>query len=98
MDRSRRPQKTCDRQTLQLLGAELSDDNLDKVAGGTVDVRITPVTTLHFTVLTPGKSTSFLTSELENVGLRHFSVSSGGDLPVETISLNFTKITEAFTR
>src|SRR5215472_15827640 len=52
--------------------------------------------TVHFTTTTAGQVTEFLKHELENVGLSHYSVSSGGDLPMESMSLNFTKITTTF--
>jgi hypothetical protein len=83
----------------QLAGTELSDEDLDKVAGGSVDVRVTPLLqTTHFTTTTRGNVETFVNCELENVGLGHFLVTSGGDLPVETMSLNFTKITATFSR
>jgi type VI secretion system secreted protein Hcp len=53
--------------------------------------------TIHFTTTTAGQVTEFLKHELENVGLSQFSVSSGGDLPMESMALNFTKITTTFT-
>ena len=53
--------------------------------------------TIHFTTTTAGQVTEYLKHELENVGLSHFAVSSGGDLPMESMSLNFTKITTTFT-
>jgi type VI secretion system secreted protein Hcp len=53
--------------------------------------------TIHFTTTTEGKVTEFLKHELENVGFSHFHISSGGDLPMESISLNFTKITSTYT-
>src|SRR5271155_1734446 len=52
--------------------------------------------TIHFTTTTEGQVTEFLTHTLENVGMSHFSVSSGGDLPMESMSLNYTKITTSF--
>jgi len=94
MNHSRRLQRTCVilavSQTPELVGTELSAEDLDKVTGGTP--------TIHFTTITKGKVETFLKYELENVGLSHVSVSSGGDLPAETISLNFTKVTETFSR
>ena len=53
--------------------------------------------TIHFTTTTAGQVTEFLKHELENVGLSQFAVSSGGDLPMESMSLNFTKITTTFS-
>jgi type VI secretion system secreted protein Hcp len=53
--------------------------------------------TISFTTTSAGDVKEFLKYELENVGLSQFSVSSGGDLPMESMSLNFTKVTETFT-
>jgi type VI secretion system secreted protein Hcp len=47
---------------------------------------------LKFTTTTANKVTEFLTYELTNTGIAGYSVSSGGDLPTESLSLNFTKI------
>src|SRR5262249_32044233 len=76
--------KTCD----------LSDPKLflDAVAGK-LDTKVT----IKFTTTSKGAVTTFLTYELENTGLSHYALSSSGDLPTETLSLNFTKITETFS-
>ena len=65
---------------------------LDSV-GGKLDNKVT----IKFTTTTKGKVETFLTYELENTGLSHYSMSSGGEAPVEALSLNYTKITETFT-
>ena len=52
--------------------------------------------TIKFTTTAKGKVETFLTYELENAGLSGYSLSSGGDMPTESLSLNFTKITETF--
>ncbi|HEX7758201.1 MAG TPA: type VI secretion system tube protein Hcp [Caulobacteraceae bacterium] len=44
-----------------------------------------------------GNAEAYLHYELENCMISGYSISSGGDLPSESISLNFTKITEKFT-
>lgn len=49
-----------------------------------------------FTSTTQKQTTDFLTVELENVGLSGYSTSSGGDMPTESLSLNFTKVTVTF--
>ena len=64
---------------------------LDAV-GGKLDNKVT----IKFTTTTKGKVETFLTYEMENTGLSHYSLSSGGDMPMESLSLNFTKITETF--
>jgi type VI secretion system secreted protein Hcp len=65
---------------------------LDSVAG-----KLDSKVTIKFTTTTKGKVETFLTYELENTGLSHYSMSSGGEAPVEALSLNYTKITETFT-
>jgi type VI secretion system secreted protein Hcp len=65
---------------------------LDAVAGK-MDNKVT----ISFTTTTKGKVEKFLTFELENVGLSHYSLSSGGEAPMESLSLNFTKISKTFT-
>ena len=56
--------------------------------GGAMDSKVT----LKFTTTTKDKVTTFLTYELTDTGLSGYSVSSGGDNPSESLSLNFTKI------
>jgi type VI secretion system secreted protein Hcp len=65
---------------------------LDAVAG-----KLDTKATLKFTTTTKGKVETFLVYEMENTGLSHYSLASSGDIPVETLTLNFTKITETFT-
>jgi type VI secretion system secreted protein Hcp len=65
---------------------------LDAVAG-----KLDNKVEIKFTTTTKGKVETFLAYKLENTGLSAYSMSSGGDMPVESLSLNFTKITETFT-
>jgi type VI secretion system secreted protein Hcp len=65
---------------------------LDAVAG-----KLDSKVEIKFTTTTKGKVETFLTYKLENVGISGYSLSSSGDMPVEHLSLNFTKITETFT-
>jgi type VI secretion system secreted protein Hcp len=65
---------------------------LDSVAG-----KLDSKVMIKFTTTTKGKVETFLTYELENTGLSHYSMSSGGEAPMESLSLNYTKITETFT-
>src|SRR6476660_380270 len=64
---------------------------LDAVAG-----KLDSKVTVKFTTTTKGKVETFLTYEMENTGLGRYSISSAGDVPTESLSLNFTKITETF--
>jgi type VI secretion system secreted protein Hcp len=65
---------------------------LDAV-GGKLDNKVE----IKFTTTTKGKVETFLTYKMENTGLSGYSLSSGGDMPVEALSLNFTKISYTFT-
>ncbi|HEY3912435.1 MAG TPA: type VI secretion system tube protein Hcp [Stellaceae bacterium] len=65
---------------------------LDSVAG-----KLDNKVTIKFTTTTKGKVETFLTYELENTGISGYSLSSGGDMPMESLSLNFTKISETFS-
>ena len=65
---------------------------LDSVAG-----KLDNKVTIKFTTTTKGKIETFLTYEMENTGLSHYSMSSGGEAPMESLSLNYTKITETFS-
>jgi type VI secretion system secreted protein Hcp len=60
--------------------------------GGGLDKKFT----ISFTTTTV-RPIEYLKYQLENVGLSHFSLNSNDEIPVESLSLNFTKITETFT-
>jgi type VI secretion system secreted protein Hcp len=47
---------------------------------------------IKFTSTTKNKVDTYLTYELTNCGVSGYSLSSGGDNPSESLSLNFTKI------
>jgi type VI secretion system secreted protein Hcp len=65
---------------------------LESVAGK-LDTKVT----IKFTTTTKGKVETFLTYELTDTGISGYSLSSGGDMPNESLSLNFTKITKTFS-
>lgn len=48
--------------------------------------------TLKFTATTKDTVTTFLTYVLSNTGISGYSLSSGGENPSESLSLNFTKV------
>jgi len=52
---------------------------------------------IKFTTTTKNKTVTFLAYELTDCGLSGYSVNSGGDMPTESLSLNFTKIMETFS-
>jgi|SRR6516162_1483268 type VI secretion system secreted protein Hcp len=52
--------------------------------------------TLKFTTTTKGKVETFLTYELTDCGLSGCALTSEGDMPTESLRLNYTKITETF--
>lgn len=68
---------------------------LDAVAG-----KLDNKVEIKFTTTAKGKVETYLTFKLENTGISHYSMASsggsGGDMPVEHLSLNFTKITKTF--
>ncbi len=64
---------------------------LDSVAG-----ELNNKVTIKFTTTTKNKVETFLTYELENTGLSGYSISSGGDMPTESLTLNYTKISNTF--
>ena len=47
---------------------------------------------IHFTTTTKDKTETYLKYELTDCGLSGYSISSGGDRPSESLSLNFTEI------
>jgi type VI secretion system secreted protein Hcp len=65
---------------------------LDAVAG-----ELNTTVVVKFTTTTKNTVVTFLSYELTNTGLSGYSISSGGDLPSESMTLNFTKMTETFT-
>ena len=52
---------------------------------------------ISFTAASKGESVAYATLELSDVIISGFSMSSGGDIPSESISLNFTKFDWSFT-
>ncbi len=50
-----------------------------------------------FTTTTKDKVETYLAYELTNCGLSGYSLSSGGDAPQESLSLNFTKLMCTYT-
>lgn len=65
---------------------------LDAVAG-----KLDSKVEIKFTTTTKGKVETFLIYKLEDTGISSYSLSSGGDMPMESLSLNFTKISKTFT-
>jgi type VI secretion system secreted protein Hcp len=61
--------------------------------GGKLDNKVT----LKFTTTTKGKVETFLTYELTDCGVSGYSLSSSGEMPSESLSLNFTKIAKTFS-
>lgn len=53
--------------------------------------------TVSFTAASKGEAIAYATLKLEEVIISGFSMSSGGDLPSESLSLNFTKFDWSFT-
>ncbi len=53
--------------------------------------------TITFTTTSQGQTEKFLSYELTNCGLSGYSVSSGGDMPSESLSLNFAVVSWTLT-
>jgi len=51
---------------------------------------------IKFTTTTRDKVDTFLTYQFDNVGISQYSMSSGGEMPIESLTLNFTKVMETF--
>jgi len=60
--------------------------------GGELNSKVT----IKITATTKNGVVDFLEYDLENCGLSSYTISSSGDMPVEHLSLNFTKITHRF--
>ena len=65
---------------------------MDAVAGD-----LSATVKFKFTTTTKDKIDTFLAYELTNCGLSGYSISSGGDAPTESLSLNFTKVMFTYT-
>jgi type VI secretion system secreted protein Hcp len=65
---------------------------LDAVAG-----KLDNKVEIKLTTTTKGKVETFLALKMENTGISNYTVSSGGEMPMESLSLNFTKISNTFT-
>ena len=73
---------------------DASSPNLwtDSVAG-----ELNTAVTISFTTTSKGATTEFLKYELTDCGLSGYSLSSGGDMPTESLSLNFAKVSWTIT-
>jgi type VI secretion system secreted protein Hcp len=65
---------------------------LDSVAG-----KLNNTVTLKFTTTNKGDVETFLTYELTDCGLSGYALSSEGDMPTESLRLNYTKIAKTFS-
>jgi type VI secretion system secreted protein Hcp len=79
-------QKPADAASISLFKSFLTGENLK----GNVEIDF--VTTSH-----NGTATPYLKYELTNVFITSYALSSGGDRPTESLSLNFQKIAAVFT-
>ena len=52
---------------------------------------------ISFTAASKGESVAYATLEIEDIIISGFSMSTGGDFPSESLSLNFTKFDWSFT-
>lgn len=75
--------KSMDKASTQLFGLSLGNSDASTFK-------------IDFTRTGQGKTEVYLNYELENTLVSGYSLSSGGDNPQESLSLNFTKITQKF--
>ncbi len=68
------------------------DKSSPKLFQDAVGGDLSTVVKFKFTTTTKDKVDTFLEFELDNCGLSGYSVSSGGDMPSESLSLNFSKV------
>jgi type VI secretion system secreted protein Hcp len=76
--------KTTDKSSELLFKALLKGDPVGKA-------------TISFVAASKGESVAYATLEISDVIVSGFSLSSGGDFPTESVSLNFTKFDWSFT-
>jgi type VI secretion system secreted protein Hcp len=62
-------------------------------AAGKLDNKVT----IKFTTTNKGDVVTYLTFDFIECGVSHYSMSSGGDMPMETLSINYTEMSETFT-
>jgi type VI secretion system secreted protein Hcp len=65
---------------------------LDAVAG-----KLDNKVEIKFTTTTKGKVETFLGYEFTDAGVSHYSTNSVGDMPLETVQINFAKVSKTFT-
>jgi type VI secretion system secreted protein Hcp len=68
------------------------DNSSNKLLADALAGEMATTVDIKFTVTVKDKTDEFLAYNLEKCGLSGYSVSSGGDRPSESLSLNFTKI------
>jgi type VI secretion system secreted protein Hcp len=71
---------------------KLTDVSSPKLLYESVGGLLNHKVTVKFTTTTKGKVETYLTFELEDTGVSGFSMSSAGEAPMESLTLNFTKI------
>lgn len=77
--------KPLDKSTIQLFSESVSSDENKTVK-------------FAFVTTSKGQAATYLTYELTNTAVASYNISAGGEgKPVESLSLNFTKIKETFT-
>jgi type VI secretion system secreted protein Hcp len=76
--------KILDKSTEELFKSLLKAENIGKA-------------TISFVAASKGESVAYATIEIEDVIVSGYSMSSGGDRPSESLSLNFTKFDYMYT-
>jgi type VI secretion system secreted protein Hcp len=81
----------------EVVVTKLTDKSSPKLFQDSVGGDLSSTVKFKFTTTTKDAVDTFLEFELENTGLSGYSMSSGGDMPSESLSLNFTKVIWSYT-
>jgi type VI secretion system secreted protein Hcp len=73
------------------------DKSSPKLWEDSVGGKLNSTVKIAFTTTSEGETKKFLEYEFTNTGLSGYSISSGGDMPTESLSLNFTKVEWSLT-
>lgn len=76
--------------------SKLTDVSSPKLIIESVAGELDNEVTLAFTTTSAGKMLTFLKFELQDTGLSSYGLTSNGDMPIETLTLNFATIKHTF--
>ncbi|MEH3106679.1 MAG: type VI secretion system tube protein Hcp [Sphingomonas fennica] len=88
---------TSEASVSEITGTKKLDKSSEHLFKNLLLGEVLPKGVISFTAASKGTSFAYATLELEDVIVSGYSMSSGGDFPVESISLNFAKFDWAFS-